>query len=85
MSELFFEEFEKRKEEAKELPVVKLELTIGNLLLQKYDLVVVGDVCYMIMSRPNRTEAGFTYIVTPHNIPPSDLTATLVDTVLPEL
>lgn len=85
MSEPFYKDFQKRKEQARELPVVKIELTMGNCLLQKYDVIVIHDQCYIIVSRPIRTESGFTYIITPYREPHiMDNTATLVDTILPE-
>ena len=84
MSETFGTEFEKRLAEVRDLPVVKLEFTTNERLFEKYDVVVIGDRCYLIISRPIKTEAGFTYMITPYNIILADLTATLVDTILQE-
>ena len=85
MSEPAAKEFEERKAEAKDLPVVKLEFTTNNYLLRKYDIVVIGSGRYIIISRPIKTEAGFTYMVTPYGTNPADLTVTLVEELLPEL
>ena len=84
MSETFGIEFEKRLAEVRDLPVVKLEFTTNERLFEKYDVVVIGDGCYLIISRPIKTEAGFTYMITPYDINLANLTATLVDTILQE-
>ena len=84
MSETFGIEFEKRLAEVRDLPVVKLEITTNERLFEKYDVVVIGDGCYLIISRPIKTEAGFTYMITPYDINLANLTATLVDTILQE-
>lgn len=86
MSEPAREAFEKRKAIAVDLPVVKLQFTTSERLFEKYEVVVIGDGCYVIISRPVRTEAGlFTYDIVPYGTNLADLTVTLVDDLLPEL
>lgn len=87
MSELFYEEFKKRKEKAKKLPIVKLELTMGNLLLRKYDIIKIGEQCFLCSKGPFKTEEGFQYelIALSNDAYLLDDPVTLLDTILPEL
>lgn len=88
MSELFYEEFKKRKKKAKELPIVKLELTMGNLLLRKYDIIKIGEQCFLCSEGPLKTEEGFQYgLIALSNDDTCllDEPVTLLDTILPEL
>lgn len=84
MSETFGIEFEKRLAQVRDLPIVKLEFTTNDRFFEKYDVVVIGNERYIIISRPAKTEAGFTYMITPYGTNLSGLTATLVDNILPE-
>ncbi len=85
MSRTFGMEFERRLAQVRDLSVVKLEFTTNERLFEKYAVVVIGDGCYIVISCPVKTEAGFTYMITPYDgVNSADLTATLVDTILPE-
>lgn len=88
MSETFEEELRRRLEEARELRIVKLELTMGDSLLQKYDIIKIGEQCFLCIEQPLKVEDGFKYELIPLSNDTTcllDFPVTLINTILPEL
>lgn len=81
MSEFWFEEFEKRREQCQNLPITKLEATFSEKLLEKYDIIRIGNTEFLVRNQPEKVEGEFKYLLIPYEDP----TASLLTSAVPEL
>lgn len=78
-------ELDDRKKALKNIPILRLEITVQDPLFQKYDIVKIGGQQFMIMNHPLAFGTKYVYSITAISEEEIFNSVDFLTTALPEL